>query len=136
MKTEIETALFDAVLAFQSDVYGNAISFPNVSFDQPEDGNFIEVIHAPNTTTNQVWDDGEAGFNQGFLRLLVHYPRNIGTVVPQQTVDQILNYFPKGTKLPNGGITVKVYRPPWSNGAVVMDDERFIPVIIPYQVEG
>ncbi len=136
MKTQIETALFEAVEALSAANPTLLFQYPNLTFNQPDNGNFIEVVHTPNTTENTVLDNDDPGLNQGFLRLLVHYPKNIGTIIPQTIVDIILAWFAKGTILRNGGISVKVYRPPWSNGAVTTDDERFIPVIIPYQTEG
>lgn len=132
MKAEIEKALFEHVLALIL-APSLPIQFPNLTFPQPDNGRWLEIVHLPNDVLDTLWDTENPGVHRGLLRILVHYSSDIGTVVVANIIDRICAHFAKGTTLESDGVRVRVTSQPSNASWVRTKDETFMPVTVSYQ---
>lgn len=91
------------------------IAFVDVSFNPPNTGKYLELVHIPNNPTDQTWGDEEV--HRGIFRMILHWPSNGGGGYPPRTVlDSIASSWSKGTKVngllqilnkPKAGLPIK-----------------------------
>lgn len=105
------------------------IAWPNVSFDPPSEGPWLEAMLFPNEPTNLTWDDTAVSRYLGLIQVLVCYRPDEGQQVASELADFVIAHFAKGTVL----ASARVQRTPWQAPAVMERKDRiFIPVRIPY----
>ena len=106
------------------------IAWPNVAFNPPADGKYLEVAYFSN---RPAWEGVGAGvLDQGLLQITVHWPRGSGIIAPSQVVETIKAHFAKGTLLTSGSTVVRLNRAPWAAAPLVSDQDLAIPVTIPW----
>lgn len=136
MRTDIETGLFkrvDEMAAQLNPPFLDAIAWPEVVFEKPDNRRFIEVIHLPNTPIDYDWNN-DATTYQGVLLLNVYFGTGLGTIVINKLVDQIVeNWFQKTTRFSEGGAIIRIETTPEVNRVVSEGDASFIPVQIQYR---
>lgn len=109
-----------------------AIKDPNIKFNPPGVGMWLEPSYFPNEPDNEPWDDDGCRMYRGFCQVMIGYRSDIGQLAPSRLADAIIAHFPKGTQLGPVG----VYKKPWQRPAVKDLDkssQNFIPVTIPYR---
>lgn len=129
MEQEILDA-FLARLALFSTSPAVPVSWPDVSFEPPDEGFWLEAAFFPGAVINLAMDDYSLNDVRGFCQVKVCYTADAGQLAPYALVQEVINWFPKGTELG----PVKVNSRP-SPLPVVREDKarRFIAITIPYQ---
>ena len=106
------------------------IAWPDIAFNPPADGKYLEVAYFSN---RPAWEGVGAGvLDQGLLQITVHWPRGSGIIAPSQVVETIKAHFAKGTLLTSGSTVVRLNRAPWAAAPLVSDQDLAIPVTIPW----
>lgn len=109
VNTEILNAFFVAV----NDMSLSAslpVAYPNVLFNPPDNGKYLECIFIPFEPVNQTFD-GIAAYT-GIFRIGVYWPSGEGEVKPMAICDEIAALFPFNTKLTNGSTTITLTKQP------------------------
>lgn len=125
MNADIMQAFFTAL---DDAAFGYPIAWPNVSFDPPNSGIWLEVTHFPNRGI----DDSLSSKNiirQGILQVTVMGRQNTGVFDLEQAAAEVAAVFPKLTALSD----VKVSRVPYTTTAIAVSDGRVeLPLTIEY----
>ena len=115
------TELSDAAL-------GYPIAWPNVPFERPNTGQWLEVTHFPNKGLD-VTLAGQSVIRQGLFQVAVVNTQNGGIFDLEVAAAEVAAVFPKLTPLAN----VRVSAVPYSSSAISVDDGRVaLPVTIAY----
>lgn len=74
------------------------IMFINVTFNKPDNGKWLELVHLPNNGTDQTWGD-EKNY-RGIFRFILHWPNDgSGTTVPMKIIDSMCAYYKKSNRI-------------------------------------
>lgn len=130
----IELTLFDYVERFVVTVPDLPKSFPNIDFDIPDSGKYIEVIHLPNKPINYALDSDTPPTYRGILRLLVHYPPNEGNFPARHLAGVLIGFFKKNTFIWGTGFAIKINDHPYQDSPITENSKMFVPVSISYIV--
>ena len=104
------------------------ISWPNVVFTPPEDGEYLEVIFLENQTETRTQDADGVDHRQGFLQINVVWPSGKGIIDAIAVARSIIENFPKGLNL----YDVKIGAKPWQSTPIQEDHKLTVPVSIPW----
>ncbi|MBN49988.1 MAG: hypothetical protein CMN85_10635 [Spongiibacteraceae bacterium] len=125
LTTDIYNAFAPLVTAFAGG-YSPAIpvAYPGVSFDPPDEGNWLELVPVWNQGENYGLADEGPTVERGFFRILVSY--RTGFVSAQTLAEEVVSAFGKGTTF--GGALV--YESPSITGPVQSDEKTMLSVTI------
>lgn len=97
------------------------------TFETPNDGKYLEIVHIPNNVLGEFWGDEKT--HRGLWRLLLHWPvDDAGQYPPLDALASICTPFVKGALFP----PVKIYEKPDYAGAIEGSPSRFFQVSIRY----
>lgn len=105
------------------------IAWPDVNFNPPDSGMWVELNLFPNEPLDPVWDNDGCVVTRGFLQILVGYRPGMGRIQASNLADSIIAHFSKGTHLG----PVRVLKKPWQSTPVIDSDKIFIPITISYR---
>jgi hypothetical protein len=104
------------------------IKYLEVTFAEPNDGKWLEIVWIPNNRLGDYWGDEKN--HQGLFRLILHWPNQGGGIyTPLGIIGSIADYFHKGRALSG----VQIYEKPDFTGMVENGDETLFPVSLRYQ---
>ena len=128
--SKIATALFNRLkaLTFTPTL---TIAWPNVRFDKPATGKYLEVNLLPNDTEG--FGLGGTRVFMGFFQVNVTWPLNVGLIQPRDTASAIQDQFAKGTRLEYDGVQVEINDPPYQGRELIEEERLIIPVSVPYR---
>lgn len=122
----LQNAVKDAVAA--SDEPTLPIAFVDVTFDKPNDGKYVEIVHMPNNPDGQYWGDERNA--RGVMRLILHWPKNgQGSYDPLDLLKSVGDHFTKELWL-NG---IQLTDTPKFTGSLATDTEILYPCSLRYQ---
>lgn len=129
-----EAAVFDAFCGLMNTFAVQSsppfqVAYPDVHFDPPDDGMWLEVRYFPNESDNYGIADDGGTVHKGFFQVGVCYRSGSGLVAPLTLVGSVIAEFSKGTILG----PCRVDREPWASAVLSMDDKLIVPVTIPYR---
>lgn len=125
----LQTATIAAVAA--STMPTLAIKPVGRTFDIPNNGRYLEIVHIPNNVQNEFW--GNSKTYRGLYRLMLHWVADdAGAYLAMETIASVASYFTKDKTFQNGGISVKVYEQPDLTGVIEAPPELLFPVTIRY----
>lgn len=125
----LQTATIEAVAA--SSMSSLPIKVIGRTFDPPNNGRWLEIVHIPNNVQNEFWSSGKT--YRGLHRLILHWGLDDAGAYPAMNVAQsIASYFTKDKTFQNGTVSVKVYEEPDLTGVIEQSPEMLFPVTIRY----
>lgn len=107
---------------------GYPISYPSITFDTPDSGNWLELSFMPNTGIDQGIESPTV-IKQGLLQVNVGGQPNGGLIPLQNIADTVAALFPKNSVL--SGI-VRISRTPYTTDIISLDDRQLLPITIMY----
>jgi len=105
------------------------VAFPNVQFEPPDSGPWLEVSWFPNETQNYGIGNAGPSIHLGFGQIAVVARKGAGLAVPMDIAGAALAAFTKGTLLG----PARIYRKGWISSVVQEPDRVMIPVTLPYR---
>lgn len=122
---QIQTAFYDAL--------GNAglgyeIAYPGVDFTPPDSGEWLEVRFLPNEGVDNGLGYSDSYVPQGIFQVSAATRPGNGVIQIGKVADDVAAVFPKGA----GVGPVRVWRHPYQQQFVTMDDRVMIPVTVEY----
>lgn len=101
------------------------------TFDPPDNGKWLEIVHIPNNVNNEFWGGGKT--YRGLFRLILHWGLNDeGAYEPLDVLASVCAHFVKGQDFQSGSVSVKIYDEPDLTGAIEQAPETLYPVTIRY----
>lgn len=134
IETDITNALYakisEAVKA--TNIPAMPVQYPLRSFNRPNNGTWLEVIHIRNNRTNEFW--GAERTFQGLVRLILHWSNNDAGIFPAIAyLDQLAALIPKGTILSFGDASVLIYDNPDVGSLIVDNGLVMVPLTLMYR---
>jgi len=126
VQTDILTSALDRAAALSS---SPPIAWPNVQFQPPATGLWLEAKLFPNETGERFWQSEAPAEYMGFLQILVCFRPNTGIVAPTQQADAIADHFAKGVNLGPVHVRGRASVAP----AVIEEGFGYIPVTVQYR---
>lgn len=105
------------------------VSFPDLQFDPPATGPWLEVAWFPNETQNYGIGNAGPSIHRGFGQVAVVQRKGVGLVDPMVLAGGVLAAFAKGTLIG----PARVYREGWISSVVQESDRVMLPITIPYR---
>lgn len=109
-----------------------AIAWPNIKFDPPSDGLWLEVDYFPIEGLDIAWGNDACQLSRGFFQIGVGFRSDAGILAASALSDAIIEHFPKGLLIGS----VEVNKKPWTRSAITDrhdSSQSFIPVTISYR---
>lgn len=101
------------------------------TFNQPNNGRYLEIVHIPNNVGGEFWGDGKT--YRGLFRLILHWGLDdAGVYQPMNVMASIASHFTKDSIFQNGDVSVKIYEEPDLTGVIEVAPETLYPVTIRY----
>lgn len=112
-----------------------SVKYIGKTFETPENGKWLEIVHIPNNRVGQFWSDGKT--YQGVMRLLYHSPEdNRGIYDPLSVLQSVLTGLPKGSKLKDDpttpNVTITITEKPNVLNIIEESPNLLIPVSVRY----
>ena len=103
-------------------------SHPTITFDPPDEDNWLELSFMPNTGINQGIESGTV-LKQGLLQVNIAGKPN-GGLLPLETIaDTVAALFAKNSILSGN---VRISRTPYTTDIISLDDRQLLPLTIMY----
>lgn len=137
--TTIEGKIEEALFARLRDLVltpALSIAWPNVKFDNPDTGLWLEVSMFEAPTEEITINANGANKYQGFLQVVVVGRSNSGLSGAKDVAGMVVDWFRRGTILDNAGVRVWIVQPPYVIPTVRDDPYTQTAVTIRYQVFG
>lgn len=101
------------------------------TFNPPNDGRYLEIVHIPNNVLNEFW--GRSKTYRGLHRLILHWGLDDAGAYPAiDVIASIADYFSKDATYTSGGVSVKITEEPDLTGVIEAPPELLFPVTIRY----
>lgn len=126
--TDIFEAFLTRLAAFAT-TNSVAVAYPNVDFNPPGSGLWLEARYFPNEDETTTWGVGECHLSVGFFQVLIFCRTGTGQVNASELADALVDYFPKGQVIHN----VTIRKRPSQAPLVTLDDKSYIPLRIYYR---
>lgn len=108
------------------------IKYPGQSFDPPNGGKYIEIVHVSTNVNNQIWGN-ELKTVVGTIRLLLHWPQDKqGSIPPKMFLKEFEDYFVKNSIFRNDTDEIKITDNPENGGIFPAGHDTFYMLSIPY----
>lgn len=98
---------------------GLPVSYPNLSFDPPNDQKYLKVQFIPNLVNRLFVGSDDPHQDLGLLQISVKWPKNVGEVAPRDVAAKVADHFAADTQLTFEGVTVKVLKRPTLSDLIV-----------------
>lgn len=106
------------------------VAMPDVAFTPPVNGKYLRISLFSNAPA---WQGLTAGrLDQGLLQITVVWPKGQGVIKAREAAAVVIGHFPKGLKLVNAGVQVRINREPWAGSPILDDSASLIAVTIPW----
>jgi hypothetical protein len=123
----LQTLTFTPALA----IAGPNVAFPPVGQTKPED--YLEMTFLQNATNTRSVSGSGSQQHMGILQVSVHCGSKTGIIDAMQWADMIIDHFPFGLVLFEGGKKVKISRKPYQIVQPPESGSLMVPVTIPYE---
>lgn len=110
---------------------GLPIAMPNIKFDPPADGVWLECFVIPGETESMSLD-GAMTSDVGIMQISVHYPSDAGMSAARNVADALIAFFPHNMAITVSGEKIWLDEPTTAARAI----NNQIPVTVNYSYVG
>lgn len=138
MATGIESRILDGLLTRLSTLTLSPVmevAWPDKDFTPPAQG-YLRPSLVPNTVSQVTLGDTGKNRHRGLFQISVFWKRNAGEIVAREKADLVAVHFKRGTTITNGGLNIRIYRPPVVAQTFTDGSYSHTPVTISYQVDA
>lgn len=106
------------------------VSYPGVRYDPVVGTPYLRVTYLPNdsTPTGIAYDSDVS--HRGLMQLSVFWPVSQGLVKPTKVASQVVDAFPRGTRLIRGSVVVQVEEQPQVAPAIQEPNWLQVPTVV------